>query len=90
MKIENIKELQKVIQLCRKQGIESFEIGDIKFTLGSLPKEEVLRDVANDFPEASLKVPEFSPTSKPDTIKTDELTPEQLLMWSAVSNEQGA
>lgn len=60
-----IKELAKMIALCRKTGVTTFRYGDIEFTLGPDPKavkRSVRRvDPANDIPEAKLKVPQYTP-----------------------------
>lgn len=89
MKIDTLKDLQKLIQLCRKEGIEAFELGEIKFNLGQKPKAtKRLSSIADDFPEASIKIPQYNPIVEDNTaIKTDELTDEQKLMWSVRSEE---
>lgn len=38
MTISNIKELSKLIDLCRKKGIDSVEIDGIKLKLGTLER----------------------------------------------------
>jgi hypothetical protein len=32
-----IKELEKILKLCRKQGVTEIDLGDVKFKLGDLP-----------------------------------------------------
>lgn len=87
MKIENLKELQKVIQACRKLGVQSIKIDNVEFHLGSLPSVRKTTDYSADFPEASIKIPKFTgEISAIDPIATEELTPEQLMMWSAKSD----
>ena len=39
--IQNIKDLEKLLRLLRKQGVQDFEMGDIKLKLGELPQERV-------------------------------------------------
>ncbi len=60
-----IKELAKVIALCRKLGVTTFRHGDTEFTLGPDPKatKRTVRplDPANDIPEARLQVPAYTP-----------------------------
>ncbi|MES2214580.1 MAG: hypothetical protein V4485_00970, partial [Pseudomonadota bacterium] len=49
--------------------------------------------IANDFPEANIKIPQYIPStteSGQGTIVTDELTPEQLLNWSVTDETQNA
>lgn len=61
MKVENLKDLQKVIQLCRKNGVSAIELDGIKMNIESMPiKSKTLTDIANDFPEASIKVPAYN------------------------------
>lgn len=44
MTITNIKELSKLIDLCRKKGIDSVEIDNIKLKLGPLDLKTKLKD----------------------------------------------
>lgn len=44
MTITNIKELSKLIDLCRKKGIDSVEIDNIKLKLGPLDFKTKLKD----------------------------------------------
>lgn len=37
--IENLKELEKLLKLCRKQGVIEIKLGTIEFKLGDLPQE---------------------------------------------------
>lgn len=90
MKIETLKELQKVIALCRRQGVAHIKLGELEMTLGPMPnKPRTIQDFSTDFPEANIQVPTYSPIpesttqSMADKIATDELTQEQLLFYSA-------
>jgi hypothetical protein len=98
MKINNIKDLQKIIALCRKSGVEAIEIDNVKLNLGPEPRKiRRVLEVANDIPEANLKIPQYNPHTggeaaeffddteleTSDVIKTNELTEEQLLFYSA-------
>lgn len=93
MKIDNLKELSKLIQLCRKTGVDAIEIDGIKLALGQAPKRATRpQGDAQAFPEASLQIPAFngSPEATSDVkayvqevIKTDELSDEDLLFYSA-------
>ena len=76
MKIETIKDLDKLMQLCRKRGISAIEVDNIKFNLGVEP-------VAQKQPQYSPQpqMPTYSPGGiTPDT--TDGLTEDQLLFYS--------
>lgn len=118
MNIPDLKKLKQLVKLCRETGIDSMEIEGIKFTLGLAPQSKPRgkqRTVADDFPEASIKVPAYNPTGGAvtvpnedvdfgtssgviistnqgqiiaDTIVTNELTAEQLLFYSATSENQ--
>lgn len=104
MKVENLKDLQKVIQLCRKNGVSAIELDGIKMNIEPMPiKSKTLTDIANDFPEASIKVPAYNGATGmavggtygqnakavADKIATDELTEEQLMFYSARQETPG-
>lgn len=88
MTIDNLKELQKLIQLCRKTGVESIKVDNVEFHLGKAPAKaykpqaEVLTD-----PLANASVPKpniYNEISEVDKIEMpDELTDEQLMNWSS-------
>jgi len=90
MTIPDIKKLEQLMKLCRKHGVETFNVGDISFTIGAAPIKPVRANTALELPpEAKLKIPQFNgtlpveqATEAPDVIKTDALTDEQLLNWS--------
>lgn len=96
MVIKDLKELQKLIQLCRKEGIASIEIDNIKLTLGSKPSAyKQPRGTTQVFPEADIKIPQYNGITNPnvaqavaDTIETDGLTEEQLMYFSSASEAQ--
>lgn len=87
MTISSIKDLSKVIQLCRKTGVTSIEIDGIKLQLA--PVSDKRRNIpvqidANTFPEASIVVPAYNgEISPPETFKDEGLTEDQLLFYSA-------
>lgn len=89
MQIESLKELQKLIKACRALGVEKIEIDGIKLELGSLPTtrkaSKVVEAVQDDFDLGGIGANTHIPT--PDLIKTDALTEEQLLYYSAQSHE---
>lgn len=87
MKINSLRELQKIVSFCRKQGVTSIEVDGIKLSLSSVEPKKVksyLPDYSKDIPEASYSIPSL----KPDVIETEELTPEQALFYSSVSEQQ--
>lgn len=63
--IKDLKELQVLLKLCRKQGVTTIALGDIAINFGEPPKKG-----DGDKDEA-------------DEPTTDELTPEQLMFFSA-------
>lgn len=91
MKVDNLKDLKQLIQLCQKQGVSTIKVDGIELTLIApvAKRATSVPDYSSDFPEASIQVPKFNGEISPvEAIKTEELTPEQLLMWSAKSDEQ--
>jgi hypothetical protein len=87
LKIENLKELQKLIALCRKTGVESIKVDNVEFHLGAAPRQasrpqpEILQD-----PLANVSVPKpniYNEVTEDTKIITDELTEEQLMYYSA-------
>lgn len=99
MKIQDLTALKAVVKLCRSEGIESIEIDNIKLVLGAKAVKSRRKSnvsIPDLFDEANIKIPQFKPVVKEeekeqeikaDIIKTDELTPEELLFYSASSQE---
>lgn len=78
----DIKELKKIIELCRKTGVTEFKIDNIEFKLGAEPYK------APQVTKAAQNVTYAPGGITADTrIQTDELTDEQLLYYSAVSHD---
>lgn len=77
--MNNLKDLEKFLKLCRKMGVQSIRHGDTEVHLGEMPAA-----VETAARTQSKILPSYPPGGiTPDTrIITDELTPEQLLMWS--------
>jgi hypothetical protein len=87
MTISSLKDLQKLMALCRKQGVKSLTVGDITFELG----EQAFISTVKPSVKASSEV--YVPGAVgPDTKieLPDELTPEQLLFYSADMTEEQA
>lgn len=92
MTISNIKDLEAVIKLCRKTGVEHIIIDGVELNLGPAPivyKKESTKAKIKDTVERVLN-PGVAYTPTEDTsIHSDmELTGEQLLFYSAQGNEQ--
>lgn len=86
MKIESLKELDKLILLCQRRGVESVTIDNISFKLSDSPPQRKTQPRRSSFvSDVSLDPTGVQADTK---IKIpDELTPDQLLMWSVDSNE---
>lgn len=69
MTIKNLKELEAAIKLCRKHGVDTMEIGNIKLCLGDAPVEPA-------------KASELK-TEDSDTKEDNGVTDEQMLFWSS-------
>lgn len=39
MDLPNVKELEKLLKMCRKQGITELTMGNMSFKFGDLPKD---------------------------------------------------
>lgn len=91
MKIESLKEFEKLVKLCRKIGVDAMEIDNIKFNLGSLPRSSKrLPSIdENVFPEEQVSVPKYNgklseevePQGRIETA--DDLTEEQKMFLSS-------
>lgn len=68
--IDNLKELEKFLKLCRKQGVTKINFDNVNVELGEMPEErqasqiDVIEDPYKNFPAG-------------------ELTPEQLMYYSS-------
>lgn len=99
MKIEDLKELQKVIKSCRQLGVQSIKIGDVEFHLGELPTKIAKNSHKSKVyqQDPGLNVKAYAPGGITDQTKlvaeltamaSDELTEEQLLNWSSAPEGQ--
>lgn len=68
--IESLKDLERLLKLCRKQGVIDIEVGSCKLKLGDLPSE------MSTSPSVDLEDPYKN-------FPVGELTPEQLMFYSA-------
>lgn len=82
MTISSLKDLEKLMAICRKRGVKTITIGDITLTMD---------EQAPEMPsKRSIKAQEASEVYVPGAVGPetkieipDELTPEQLLFYSA-------
>lgn len=68
--IESLKDLEKLLKLCRKMGVNKIELGTVKLELGDLPLESGAQS------QAVIDDPYLG-------FPTGELTPEQLMFYSS-------
>ncbi len=96
MKIENLKDLKKIMQLCKQLGVTAIKIDGVEFFI-SPNKDKPSKIDLNAFPEALVKVPTYSPVNIQNTsnepieslIDTpDALSDDQLLYYSAKGDPQ--
>ena len=73
MVIQDLKELEKLIKLCRRTGIDTISVDGITFSLGTQPQQL----------GASTKLNAGSFVTEDTKILTSELTPEQLMFYSS-------
>jgi hypothetical protein len=72
--IESLKDLEKLLRLCRKQGVQEIKLGSVELKLGDLPDHETRGSQVQDL------IPSDNPYANfPD----GELTPEQLMFYSS-------
>lgn len=82
MKIDNLKQLQQLIKLCRQTGIEAIEVDGIKMNLGPTPV--IYKAEKKQLPETTIAPGGITEDIQ---IPTNGLTEEQLLYYSAQSND---
>lgn len=75
MELPNIKELKKIIALCRAQGIKVFELGELRITLtDEAPAKRTRAQYTDNTPKTSIQK---------DTVPDDGLSEEELLFYSS-------
>ncbi len=69
MELPNLKELKKIIDLCRKQGIKIFELGELRITLSdaalATPVSRARKSILSQDPKTSIQsnnVPDSMPS----------------------------
>ncbi len=70
MTISNLKELAKLIDLCRKKGVQAITVDGVVLTLG----------------EAPLKRNEASTATEDNIQVENEYTEDDMRFWSATSH----
>lgn len=88
MTISDLKDLKKLIELCRKTGVDSIRVDGVELHLGALASKQrakprgINASIVAD-PLANAKI-EYTPVSQ----DMEELTDEQLLFYSSQGHEQ--
>jgi hypothetical protein len=87
MKIENIRDLEKIIRVCRKTGVDIIKIGDIEIVLDKSFKTALRQSKALKTDIKGIELPggidESTKIEIPDIATPDELSDEQLMFYSA-------
>lgn len=73
--IQDLKDLEKLLKLCRKQGVTEIKLGTVEFKLKDLPESKHTSSAQED---------EAPPSDNPyANFPQGELSPEQLMYYSA-------
>ena len=78
----NLKELQQLIKLCRKSGIDSIKYEGIELVFGSMPSEGIINKRSTKRYIQPGQVTENDKIVKDETA-WDQLTPEQQMFFSS-------
>lgn len=84
--IKDLKDLGKLIDLCRKKGVETVKVDGVEFTLGDVPQAPRLHTAARDMnlpPESYIPI-----IQNTMAIASEDLTEEQLLFYSTGAEEE--
>jgi hypothetical protein len=83
--IKDLKDLRKLIQLCRKEGVDIIKIGDIEMHIPAGPTKQAKPTKARGVQLPKPPQGEMAPHEEPEN---DELTPEQMLFYSVRTPEE--
>lgn len=72
--IQNLKELEKLLKLCRKQGVTEIKLGSVELKLGDMPVSQAEFTQTANAPDPRDPLANF-----PEGM----LTPEQLAYYSS-------
>lgn len=75
MNLPDLKQLDKIITLCRKRGVKTIKIDNVELTL------------SDDQPQSNYKKNQEKKESQ-GRIDSEELTEEQLIAWSTGGFDQ--
>lgn len=70
--IKDLRELEKLLKICRRQGVTHLRLGDVSLKLGDLPQEQ-------------SKIPDVQEIGADPyaNFPTGDLSPTQLMFYSA-------
>jgi hypothetical protein len=77
MNLPDLKDLAKVIDLCRKKGVSSITLGDMRLEFGNEPERRPSKSPIGD------EIPAVDPSDPWANFPAGNLTPEQLTYYSA-------
>lgn len=78
--VDSLKDLKKLIVLCRAQGVDSIKLNGVELTLGALPAKALKEVTRKTLPTAVFAPGGITADTR---IDTEELTPDQLLFYSS-------
>jgi hypothetical protein len=81
LKIDSLKDLAKLIKLCRQTGVEAIEVDGVKMNLGPTPT--IIK--YNKPSKSSVMSALNTPSETDNKIASDELSPEDLLFYSVTN-----
>lgn len=84
MNISSLKDLEKLIKLCRQTGIEAIEVDGIKINLGPTPT--IIKRIRQKNKTESTIAP--GGITEDVMVPATTLTEEQLLFYSAGNDNQ--
>jgi hypothetical protein len=70
----DLKYLEKLLKLCRKQGVQEINLGNVSFKLG---------DIQAEINQTQSSLQDDSSSDPYANFPQGELTPEQLMFYSA-------
>lgn len=85
MQVSTLKELEQLLKLCRRMGVETMTVNDMTFKLGDEPVKPVSASKkAQQMPEVNVPFQGLPNTieAKNEKILNDTLSEEQLLFYS--------
>jgi len=89
VKLDTLKDLKRVIKLCRSEGVDSIRIDNVEIHLAQLPvKRPTTTQQLGDATTFSTIYTSNNITDETIIPTFDDLTEEQKLFYSAVPHDQ--